>query len=173
MNLLTKRVMLATMVAASVNLANAWQLEVSAGHTGQSENTFRVGARSPWEGKYFDTSVGYLSGYWDVAYTYWEKGKYGKDVSSISLSPVLTYNFYTGSGMEPFIELGVGIAAFSKTKVGDQNLGSSVNFEDRIGIGATIGAHTFGARAIHYSNAGLKRPNEGIESYALYYAYEF
>ncbi|HHW1784698.1 TPA: acyloxyacyl hydrolase, partial [Pseudomonas aeruginosa] len=26
-----------------------------------------------------------------------------------------------------------------------------------------------GVRAIHYSNAGLKQPNDGIESYSLFY----
>ncbi|RBL65915.1 acyloxyacyl hydrolase, partial [Pseudomonas sp. MWU13-2625] len=31
------------------------------------------------------------------------------------------------------------------------------------------GGHEVGIRATHYSNAGLKTPNDGIESYALHY----
>ncbi|MCO3155870.1 acyloxyacyl hydrolase [Pseudomonas aeruginosa] len=61
-------------------------------------------------------------------------------------------------------------AAFSGTRVGDQNLGSSLNFEDRIGAGLKFAnGQSVGVRAIHYSNAGLKQPNDGIESYSLFY----
>lgn len=68
------------------------------------------------------------------------------------------------------IEAGIGVAAFSGTRVGDQNLGSSLNFEDRIGAGLKFAnGQSVGVRAIHYSNAGLKQPNDGIESYSLFY----
>lgn len=71
---------------------------------------------------------------------------------------------------KPFIEAGIGVAAFSGTRVGDQNLGSSLNFEDRIGAGLKFAnGQSVGVRAIHYSNAGLKQPNDGIESYSLFY----
>lgn len=160
-------------VASALNAANAWELEVAGGSTGQSQVTGRIGLNKEWDAKYFDSSVGYLSGYWSLGYTYWEKGKYGNDGHTLSFAPVFTYNFYTNNGLEPFIEAGIGVSAFSKTKVGDKNLGSSFNFEDRIGFGARFGDHTVGIRAIHYSNAGIKKPNNGIESYSLYYAYKF
>ncbi|MEG0637257.1 MAG: acyloxyacyl hydrolase, partial [Pseudomonas sp.] len=32
------------------------------------------------------------------------------------------------------------------------------------------GAQKVGIRAMHYSNAGIKQPNDGIESYALFYS---
>lgn len=58
--------------------------------------------------------------------------------------------------------------------MGDQRLGSSVNFEDRIGFGLKLPAEQkIGVRAMHYSNAGLKQPNDGIESYSLYYSKGF
>ncbi|HIE1930229.1 TPA: lipid A 3-O-deacylase, partial [Pseudomonas aeruginosa] len=47
---------------------------------------------------------------------------------------------------------------------------SSLNFEDRIGAGLKFAnGQSVGIRAIHYSNAGLKQPNDGIESYSLFY----
>lgn len=74
------------------------------------------------------------------------------------------------NSIKPFIEAGIGVAAFSGTRVGDQNLGSSLNFEDRIGAGLKFAnGQSVGVRAIHYSNAGLKQPNDGIESYSLFY----
>ncbi|MBA6129421.1 acyloxyacyl hydrolase, partial [Pseudomonas juntendi] len=44
---------------------------------------------------------------------------------------------------------------------------------DRIGAGLKIGeTQKVGIRAIHYSNAGIKQPNDGIESYSLFYSYQ-
>ncbi|MNJ81500.1 Lipid A deacylase PagL precursor [compost metagenome] len=62
------------------------------------------------------------------------------------------------------------MAAFSSTEIEDNELGSSFQFEDRIGFGLRFaGGHEVGVRAIHYSNAGLQTPNDGVESYALHY----
>ncbi|MNG37126.1 Lipid A deacylase PagL precursor [compost metagenome] len=58
--------------------------------------------------------------------------------------------------------------------MGDQRLGSAVNFEDRIGFGLKLpGEQKVGMRAMHYSNAGIKQPNDGIESYSLFYSTAF
>lgn len=48
------------------------------------------------------------------------------------------------------------------------------NFEDRLGAGLKIGeTQKVGVRAIHYSNAGIKEPNDGIESFSLFYSRAF
>ena len=76
--------------------------------------------------------------------------------------------------VQPFIEAGIGLAVFSRNKVEDRNLGSSVNFEDRLGFGIRINQrHTIGAQALHYSNAGISSNNAGIESYNIYYRFSF
>ena len=57
---------------------------------------------------------------------------------------------------------------------GDRELGSAFNFEDRLGAGLKIGdTQRVGARVIHYSNAGIKEPNDGIESFSLFYSHAF
>lgn len=174
---LKKKQLLLGAIAASaciyMNVAHAWDLAFAVGRTGQSQTTLRLGAAQNWESRWFDSSTGYLSGYWDTGLTYWESGKYDKDVYSFSISPVFTYNFKSSGNFHPFIEAGVGVSAFSKTKVGDKRLGSSFNFEDRLGFGFDSGRHRFGVRVIHYSNAGIKNPNEGIESYSLYYNFRY
>ncbi len=66
---------------------------------------------------------------------------------------------------------GIGVALFSGTTAGDRELGSAFNFEDRIGAGLKFsGGQRIGVRALHYSNAGIKQPNDGIESFALFYS---
>ncbi|MOA43698.1 Lipid A deacylase PagL precursor [compost metagenome] len=58
--------------------------------------------------------------------------------------------------------------------MGDHRLGSSFNFEDRLGVGLKLSdTRKLGLRALHYSNGGLQSPNEGVESYSLYYGQAF
>lgn len=84
------------------------------------------------------------------------------------------YEFNTSRRFTPYVEFGIGAALFSKTRVGDHKLGSSFNFENRIGVGLKLpGDQRLGIRAMHYSNAGIKEPNVGIESYSLFYSKVF
>ena len=156
-----------------VNVAIASEFSVSLGSTGEGEITQRLSYMRTWDNRWFDSSMGHLSGAWDMGYTHWLKGSYGHSAHALSLSPVLIYLFHTKSRYQPFVEFGVGVSFFNTTKVGSQKLGSSFNFEDRIGAGIKVGGHRFGIRIIHYSNLGISKPNQGIESYALYYNYQF
>nr|WP_274611280.1 acyloxyacyl hydrolase [Pseudomonas lalucatii] len=143
------------------------------GATGQGEMTFRAALAQAWDKRWWQSETGQLGGYWDAAYTYWEGGDEASGAHSLSFSPVLTYEF-SGLRYTPYIEAGIGVAFFSKTDVGEQQLGSSFNFEDRLGVGMKLpGERKVGLRAIHYSNAGISQPNEGIESYSLFYSQAF
>ncbi|MBF8777875.1 acyloxyacyl hydrolase [Pseudomonas fulva] len=162
----------AVLAFAGANLAQAAQVTGAVGVTSQGDMTYRAGLSFDWDKQWFETSVGHLTGYWDAGYTYWEGGD-ASGAHSLSFSPVFTYEF-SGFTYTPYIEAGIGIAAFSKTRVGDQRLGSSFNFEDRIGLGLKLPSEQkVGIRAIHYSNAGIRQPNDGIESYSLFYSKGF
>jgi lipid A 3-O-deacylase len=125
-----------------------------------------------WDKSWFESDTGRLTGYWDAGLTQWESGKRAGGRTSLSFAPVFVYEFKTDSSVTPFIEAGVGVSLFSGTRVGDKKLGSSFNFEDRIGFGVKFSNQDkLGARIIHYSNAGIKEPNDGIESVALFYSH--
>lgn len=151
--------------------AQAVELSAAAGVTGQGDLTLRVGAGFDWGTSWWESPSGRLTGYWDAGYTYWEGGDHS-DSHSLSFAPVFVYEF-AGSNVKPFIEAGIGVAAFSDTRVGDQELGSSFNFENRLGVGLKFADQRIGVRAIHYSNAGIEEPNDGVESYSLFYATRF
>lgn len=164
--------LVAVLALGSASLAQAAAVTGAVGATSQGDLTYRIGLSSEWDSKWFESSTGHLSGYWDAAYTYWEGGD-ASGAHSLSFSPVFVYEF-SGFTYTPYIEAGIGLAAFSKTEVGDQRLGSSFNFEDRIGLGLKLpDEQKVGIRAIHYSNAGIKEPNDGIESYSLFYSKGF
>ncbi|WP_027350463.1 acyloxyacyl hydrolase [Halotalea alkalilenta] len=151
----------------------AGNVTIAPGITGQSDTTLRLAYGREWDNRWLQSQRGELGGYWDLGLTYWEEGDAAPDRYSISFSPVFVYRFNT-DGFTPFIEAGIGAAAFSGTHVGDRDLGSRLAFEDRIGAGVEFAVHhVIGIRAMHYSNADLASPNEGIESYSLYYRYSF
>ena len=164
--------LVAVLAVTGASLAQAAEVSAALGATSQGDLTYRIGLTSNWSSKWFETGTGHLGGYWDAAYTYWEGGD-ASGAHSLSFSPVFVYEF-SGFTYTPYIEAGIGLAAFSKTEVGDQRLGSSFNFEDRIGLGLKLpGEQKVGLRALHYSNAGIKQPNDGIESYSLFYSKAF
>ncbi len=152
----------------------AADISLALGHSGDSTMTYRTGIQFPWQQSWFETEAGRLSGYWTVGYTYWDS-KDKVNTHSLSASPVLTWEFAArGADIQPFIEAGIGLAAFSRNKIEDRELGSSVNFEDRFGFGIRFyQRHTIGAQALHYSNAGMNAHNAGIESYNVYYRFDF
>ena len=148
--------------------AQAAGVEFAVGGTSDSTMTYRLGMNFDWDKSWLQSDVGRLTGYWDGAYTYWDGDKHSSN-NSLSFSPVFVYEF-SGETVKPYIEAGIGVAVFSHTQVENNKLGSAFNFEDRIGFGLRFaGGHEVGIRATHYSNAGIKEPNDGIESYALHY----
>ena len=133
---------------------------------------YRLGAQFDFNSRWFASSLGHLSGYWDAGYSFWS----GDDASSkhsVSLMPAFVYEF-AGDTVKPYLEAGIGVAAFSSTHVESNNLGSAFQFEDRLGAGLRFaGGHELGIRVAHYSNAGIKQPNDGIEAYTLHYRMNF
>lgn len=81
-------------------------------------------------------------------------------------TPVFRYQFATGTRWVPFLEGGAGL---SGTDVGEPDLGSRFEFH-LIGGGGLQWfcrekvAATFQARFAHLSNAGIERPNNGVNA---------
>ncbi|WP_296267736.1 acyloxyacyl hydrolase [Pseudomonas sp. UBA6562] len=166
-----KTVIAAAVLSLFAVSAQATELSGAIGATSQGGLTARVGVGFAWDKSWLESDVGRLTGYWDAGYTYWEAGKAAGGTHSLSFAPVFVYEFGNGD-IKPFIEAGIGVAVFSGTSAGDQEFGSAFNFEDRIGAGLKFGDNQrVGIRATHYSNASIKQPNDGIESYALFYSH--
>ncbi len=140
---------------------------------GQSKdkiNIYRFTLRKDFESRWMESDNGYLSGYWEGSLNYWN-GR-GTDNFGVALSPVFDYYFSNGD-IKPYIEGGVGVSYFSRTKMGPRNLSSHFLFEDRIGVGVRAGKMDYSFRYMHYSNAGLKQPNHGIDIFIGSISYKF
>ncbi|HBT55653.1 MAG TPA: acyloxyacyl hydrolase [Pseudomonas sp.] len=146
-------------------------ITVEGGDSSESTNVWRVGVqfdfgRTLWQS---DGGGAVLTGFWDAGYTHWS----GLDAETISLAPVFTLNFPANGAVTPFIEGGIGPAVFTETNLADRrDLGSKFQFEDRIGAGLRFASGAeLGVRWYHYSNAGIKQPNSGINKSAVYFRY--
>ena len=151
--------------------AQAVDFTAAIGQSGDSTMVYRLGAQWNWDSSWWQSSVGRLTGYWDAGYTYWE-GDETSGNHSLSFSPVFVYEF-AGESVQPYIEAGIGVAAFTSTELEDNDLGSSFQFEDRIGAGLRFSGQEIGIRALHYSNAGIKQPNPGVNFLQVRYGWHF
>ncbi|MHA6494056.1 acyloxyacyl hydrolase [Pseudomonas borbori] len=156
---------------AGIGAAQAADVTFAIGQSSESTMVYRLGTQFDFNRSWWQSDVGRLTGYWDAGYTYWD-GDETSSNHSVSIAPVFVYEF-AGQNVQPYIEAGIGIAAFANTELEDRDLGSSFQFEDRIGVGMRFAGQEVGLRAIHYSNAGLKQPNDGIEAYTLHYRMTF
>lgn len=162
----------AVLALCTVSAAQAVDFSVEAGMSSESTMVYRLGLQRDFNKSWWQSDTGRLTGYWDAAYTYWN-GKDRSTVHSLSLSPMFVYEF-NGDSVKPYIEAGIGIAGFSETSYEGRDFGSAFAFEDRIGAGLRFAdGQQVGIRASHYSNAGIKQPNEGLESITLHYRTSF
>ncbi|MWV17795.1 acyloxyacyl hydrolase [Pseudomonas sp. L-22-4S-12] len=151
--------------------AQAVDFSAAVGRSGESTNVYRLGAQWNWDRSWMQSDVGRLTGYWDAGYTYWDGDKAASN-HSLSFTPVFVYEF-AGETVKPYLEAGIGVAFFDSTELEEHDLGSSFQFEDRLGAGLRFSGQEIGIRAMHYSNGGIKEPNDGVETYTLHYRLSF
>ncbi|MCF8113962.1 MAG: acyloxyacyl hydrolase [Desulfotignum sp.] len=132
---------------------------------GQSRDNidiFRLGVQKKFSTQWFETHMGSLSGYFELSYNRWEKS--GKQIHGAAFSPVFAYYFNTGSSaVTPYVEGGIGAAYIDDYKIDGRNLSTSFQFEDRISLGVIINQIDLKLGYMHYSNASIKSPNDGID----------
>jgi lipid A 3-O-deacylase len=100
--------------------------------------------------------------YYEPSLNYWVQSD--KEILAAAFSPVFGFQVNSHRNhVKPYAEVGVGLSWISNTQIGGRNLSSSFQFEDRVGVGVRINqTMDFNIRLLHYSNAGLKKPNAGL-----------
>ena len=73
-----------------------------------------------------------------------------------------------------YLEAGVGPTVFSRTAIADRRISTAFQFGDHIGVGAYLSDNSrLGLRFSHFSNAGIKDPNPGLNVFQLIYTYQY
>lgn len=161
-------IFLATQVYASERVS------FGIGESKDSASIYRLGFQKQFDNKWFESKTGNLSVYYELSLNYW---KYNDEsVKGIAFSPVFIYEFSGLDTITPYLEAGIGVAYISQKTIGNRDLSSHFQFEDRVGLGVKFGehkTHDLGFKYLHYSNAGIKEPNEGIDILMCTYTYSF
>lgn len=150
------------------------RISLGIGKSKDSVNIYRLGFQKQFGSKWVESKMGYFSGYHEISLNYWEHKT--ESIKGIAYSPVFIYEFAGLSNIFSCLEAGIGISYLSEKTIGGRDLSSHFQFEDRVGIGAKIGkqkTHDLNLRYMHYSNAGIKQPNEGIDIFIFSYTYSF
>ncbi len=73
-----------------------------------------------------------------------------------------------------YLEAGIGVSLLSERQLKDERYGSNFQFSDQVGIGYQVTKATrIGLRVSHFSNAGMKGPNQGLDQVQVHLATTF
>lgn len=150
-------------------------ISLGLGKSRDSINIYRLGVRKEFGVEWFESKIGYISGYHEVSLNYWEYSR--ESIKGAMYSPVFIHEFSRlHRNIFPYLEAGIGVGYISEKTIKRRNLSSHFQFEDRAGIGAKLGkqkTHDLSVRYMHYSNAGIWQPNDGIDIFIFSYTYSF
>ena len=148
---------------------------------GNGEGAASATAGLIWEmGWQRQTALGLLTGYWDFSAGTWRSREADEpgahhSYSTIGITPVIRLWIQDSSRF--FVEAGIGANLIGPLyKRQDQRFSTAFNFGDHIAAGwrfGNQGREEISLRLQHYSNAGIKHPNPGVNFVQLRFAYRF
>lgn len=148
-------------------------LSLTKGTSKDSVNVYRLSLRKYNHTFYKLNNNFSFTLYFEISANYW---KYDfQSVYGISASPIIRIDLNNKRFRSVFLELGTGIGYFSRSFINRRNLSTNYQFEDRIGIGFNLNNDTkqeVSFHFIHYSNANLILPNDGIDFFTFIYTLE-
>jgi lipid A 3-O-deacylase len=177
---MNRSALLALPIALLLAAGPARAVDAYAIELGQGDNTtdlVRLHAKWNWDRKWFEAGSWHLGGYWEATLGHWRgSGAGARNLWEVGLTPVFRLQPNGGrSGL--YVEGAIGAHLLSASRINDHRIfGSSFNFGDHIGFGATFGArgqYDLGYRFQHISNGGIKSPNDGINFHEVRFSYTY
>jgi lipid A 3-O-deacylase len=128
----------------------------------------RVAVQSNWERRWFQSNGTHVAGFWDLSLAQWRgsahRGVPGDhlNITSIGLTPVFRLRADDGKGW--FAEVGIGAHLLSERyHNATKDLSTAFQFGDHIGVGYVFNNGWEGnLKFQHFSNGGIKKPNDGV-----------
>ena len=138
-------------------------------------NTRGIKLAYHYNSKFLRRYVDKLDVYFETSINFWEYGRSNKHDTNfvISVSPIIHYPLMQIGGRQVFLEFGIGASLLDDVHFAGNDVSTHYQFEDRLGLLAHFGKSSLGVRWLHYSNAGIKRPNPGLDFFSLSYTRRF
>jgi opacity protein-like surface antigen len=80
----------------------------------------------------------------------------------------LLHLHYGEGRFRPYAEAGLGIALFSRDRLGSKNFSTHFQFSEHLTVGIEFAKRWFaGLQYSHYSNADIEKPNDGLDLHQI------
>lgn len=150
----------------------------SAGHTtdsisfefgsGTKTKMARLGAQWKWNSQWWNSNGSHISGYWDLSVARWRGERFqnipnrSQNISAIGITPI--FRFQNNSQKGFYAEIGIGAHLLSELYDNNEHqLSTKLQFGDHVGIGYVFENELeLGLKLQHFSNASMKKPNDGV-----------
>lgn len=148
--------------------------------TGRATDSWSVGGQWHWKRAWALRESLILRGRWEIAVGRWradleERRRDESWVTQVSVVPTLRLTGWSGRGW--YGEIGSGPAMLMPVfRSRHRSFSTEFNFQSHLALGYTLGPasqHDVGLRIEHFSNAGIRDPNPGMEIASLRYTYRF
>lgn len=118
--------------------------------------------RSSILGKALTLSVESDIAYWHARQD--TQADHARNMWQVGVTPMLQWWI----GDRWYLEGGIGATAMQHTRFGNRDISTAFQFGDHIGIGTALDDNwRLGLRLSHFSNAGIKEPNPGLNVLSL------
>jgi hypothetical protein len=178
-NIIVKTVTVASVLAclsSSCYAVDSMSFEFA---TGNKTKMARIGAQWAWESRWWDTGGIHIGGYWDLTLAQWRGTRFRnqpgatQNITDVGITPV--FRLQRNSGIGPYIEAGVGAHILSdQYNNNGRQLSGNFQFGDHVGIGYIFANRVeIGVKLQHFSNAGIREPNNGVNFAVAKVSYTF
>lgn len=136
--------------------------------SGNKTKMVRLGMQWNWDRQWWRSNGTHLGGYWDLNFAHWRGEQYRdipntrQSINVIGITPVLRLQNNHLKGL--YGEIGIGIRLLSEHYDNNgRQLSTKFQFSDHIGIGYVFANNLeLGVKLQHFSNASIKKPNDGL-----------
>jgi lipid A 3-O-deacylase len=147
--------------------------------TGNRTLLTRLGLQSKWENRWWQSNGTHIGGYWDASLMYWRSNRYQgiagvhQNIGAIGITPVFRFQADTLKGS--YAEAAVGAHYFSDIYENNgRRFSTKFQFGDHIGVGYVFANGVdLSLKIQHFSNGGIKRPNNGANFISVGTSYSF
>ena len=134
----------------------------------------RIAAQWSWHQGWLQSHNWQLDTYWDMSFAHWhtdgnpDDNYAHKALSSFALAPIFRWERTTPYliNFRPYLEASWGLTVLTDQHLSYRNQGAHWAFQDLIGLGVRFGErgqYDLSYHYLHYSNAGINPPNNGID----------
>lgn len=136
--------------------------------TGNKTQMVRIGTQWDWNNAWWQSNNMHIGGYWDLTLAQWRGTRYQgrsdatQNITDIGITPVFRLQQDSKTGL--YAEAGVGAHLLSHAyNNNNRSLSTAFQFGSQLGVGYIFSNKLdIGLKVQHFSNAGIKHPNNGV-----------